>query len=156
LPRLSGTGADEIPARPRSGGRSSRERSALRALRALLIELAAAKHRLFEASRALRAVERRLRAPSWDAREPFMARRGRTLCDESTAGFARALDALNALLVRVTARMQADRVFAPGEARSPGTRRLLVEIRQELRYLQRAFDGGSLLLATALERFGGG
>ena len=147
MARLIGAGGD--------GARSSRERSAVRALRALLIELVEAKQGLVEASRALRAVERRLRAPSWDVREPFMARRGRVLCDESAACFARALDALNALLVRVTARMHADRAFAPGEPRSPRTRRLLVQIRQELRYLQRAFDGGSILLATALERFGG-
>jgi hypothetical protein len=69
--------------------------------------------------------------------------------------FSRALDGLHALLVTVTEHTQP---AAPGQGalpRGPRARRLLAEIRQELRYLQRAFDGGSLLLASALETFGG-
>ena len=100
-------------------------------------------------SEGLRAVESRLRSPSWDVCEPFMARRGRALRDEATVRFARALYALHALLAGLTDTSVAD---ARGP-RSPVARRLLAQIRQELRYLQRAFDGGSLLLANALETY---
>jgi hypothetical protein len=121
----------------------------------LLAELAAAKHELVVATEALRAVEGRLRSPSWDAREPFMARRGRALHREATQRFGRALDGLHALLVSVNQRLpRATAGGASAQPRGPRARRLLAQIRQQLRYLQRAFDGGSMLLASALASFG--
>jgi hypothetical protein len=125
----------------------------LLALREALERLVLARSLLGGASEALRAVERRLHASTWDAREPFMARRGRALCAEATGRFARVLDTQHALLASVTADA------LPGGAlrspRSPRTRRLLVEIRHELRGLQLAFDGGSMLLARAIDTFDG-
>jgi hypothetical protein len=125
----------------------------LRGLREALDRLVAAKANLGGASEALRAVEHRVSAPSWDVREPFMARRGRALRAEATARFASALDALHTLLATVTAHALPEGALRA--SRSPRARRLLVEIRHELRCLQRAFDGGSLLLARALDAFGG-
>jgi hypothetical protein len=122
-----------------------------RVLRQVLERLAVAKQGLRAESEALRAVEARLLAPWWDVREPFMARRGQSLRSEATRRFGRALDGLHAILACLTAE---DALPERPGPRSPRTRRLLAEIRQELRSMQRAFAGGSLLLAAALDAFG--
>jgi hypothetical protein len=141
----------------RAGSGSRVTGAAAGALRQVLEQLSVAKRELRAASEALRAVEGRLRSPFWDLRAPFMARRGRALHDEATLRFSRALDGLHALLVSVTERTLPGSGGGGGSAppRGPRVRRLLAEIRQELRSMQRAFDGGSLLLASALETFGG-
>jgi hypothetical protein len=120
----------------------------------VLAELVAAKQELATTAHALRAVEARLRSPSWDARESFMARRGRALHGEATQRFGQALDRLHALLVSVNERLPPGAPAPAGQPRSPRARRLMAQIRQQLRYLQRAFDGGSMLLASALASFG--
>jgi hypothetical protein len=127
-------------------GRRPAAAASSRVLQRILDELATAKTSLAAASDVLRSVDARVR--SWDLREPFLARRGLMLRDEAATRFAQALDALHELLVRL-----ADRSLAPAFAsrlRAPRTRTLQVKIRQELRYLQRAFDGGSLLLARTM------
>jgi hypothetical protein len=118
-----------------------------RLLEGVLGELAVAKAGLAAASDLLRGIDARVR--TWDLTEPFQARRGRALREETAALFARALDVLHELLVRL-----ADRSLAPAfvsRLSAPRKRRLQAKIRQELRYLQRAFDGGSLLLARTLD-----
>jgi hypothetical protein len=121
-------------------------------LQGILDELETAKARLLAVTEGLRAIDTRV--GSWDQREAFMARRGLMLREEATEQFACALDALHELLVRL-----ADRSLGPAFASrlsAPRTRKLQAKIRQELRYLQRAFDGGSLLLAKTLRSFGAG
>jgi hypothetical protein len=118
-------------------------------LRRILDELGAAKARLLEESTALREIEARVRA--WDLREVFQARRGHALRAEGTDRFANALAGLEELLTRL-ARGEAAGLRRP-RPWGGRTRPLLVEIHTELRYLQRAFDGGSLLLAGALASF---
>jgi hypothetical protein len=125
-------------------------RPSSRVLEAILDELATAKANLMTATEALRAVDTRVRG--WDLCEAFMARRGTVLRDEATTQFAHALDALHGLLVRLADR-SLGATFAT-RLSAPGKRRLEAKIRQELRYLQRAFDGGSLLLARTLRSFG--
>src|SRR5262249_54283961 len=122
-----------------------------RALQTLLDELGAARAMLDEATAAMRDVDARVR--SWDRAKPkgFLARRARVLHDEATTRFARSLDGLHALLVRL-----ADKSLGPAlssRLRAPRTRRMQARIRQELRGLQRAFDGGGALLARSIETF---
>ena len=124
---------------------------ALGSLRQLLDDLGVAKRRLLVATEALRDIDTRVRA--WDLSELFQARRSRLLRREVAVRFGEALDGLQALLVRLSdanANLRAAPRALPGGVRH---RRLLVAIRSELRYLQRAFDGGNLLLASALARF---
>jgi hypothetical protein len=130
---------------PPSGGRHP----ATTALQRLLEELGAAKRRLLDETAALREVDRRVGA--WDLRQAFQARRGHALHTEAAGRFADALDLLEGLLLRLSH----DDLGAALRAqhRGPRARRLLVEICSELRYLQRAFDGGNLLLASALATF---
>ena len=118
-------------------------------LQELLGELGVAKRRLLSETAALRAVDARVRA--WDLGEAFLARRSHTLRTEATVRFGQALDGLHELLLRLSETNLRDASGAP--PRRVGSRRLLVEIRNELRYLQRAFDGGSLLLASTLASF---
>jgi hypothetical protein len=115
----------------------------------VLDELQAAKSAVDGAAAVLRGVDARVR--SWDRSEPgdFLARRGRTLHEEATAGFARALDGLHVLLVRLADRSAASTFSS--RLRSQTTRRLQARVRTQIRSLQRAFDGGSALLARALE-----
>jgi hypothetical protein len=125
-----------------------------RALQKLLDELGAARAMLDEATQAMRAVDTRIR--SWDRAEArgFLARRGRVLHDEATTRFARSLDGLHAMLVRLADR--GDSMWGralSSRLRAPRTRRLQARIRQELRGLQRAFDGGGALLARSIETF---
>lgn len=120
-----------------------------RALRLLLIELGEAKRRLLGETEALRAIEARVR--DWDLTEAFQARRGHALRIEATVRFSGALDDLHELLARMSDARQAPALAT--RPLSPRRRRLLAEIRSELRYLQRAFDGGNLLLANMLETF---
>lgn len=141
---------------PRDGITRSREAvgsadsaTSPKALRLLLGELGSAKRRLFDETEALRDIETRVRG--WDLSEAFQARRGQSLRIDAAIRFGRALDDLHELLVRMSDVRLAP-TFAPRPA-SSSRRRLLAEIRSELRYLQRAFDGGNLLLATALESF---
>ena len=94
-----------------------------------------------------------VRVRAWDRAQPkgFLARRARALHDEATTRFARSLDGLHALLVRL-----ADKSLGPAlssRLRAPRTRRMQARIRQELRGLQRAFDGGGALLARSIETF---
>ena len=120
-----------------------------RALRLLLGELGEANRRLLGETEALRAIEARVR--DWDLGQAFQARRGHALRVEATVRFSGALDDLHELLARLF-----DGRLSPALAErpvSPRRRRLLAEIRSELRYLQRAFDGGNLLLANTLETF---
>jgi hypothetical protein len=122
-----------------------------RALQTLLDELGAARALLDDATQAMRAVDARVR--SWDRAEArgFLARRARVLHDEATTRFARSLDGLHGLLVRL-----ADKSVTPAlssRLRAPRTRRLQARIRQELRGLHRAFDGGGALLARSIETF---
>jgi hypothetical protein len=127
---------------------SRRPAATSQTLQQLLDELGVAKQRLLGETAALRAVDTRVR--SWDLSEPFLARRSHALRAEATHRFGEALDALHVLLERLS-----DTPFegmAPTAPRGARSRRLLVEIRSQLRYLQRAFDGGSLLLASALAR----
>jgi hypothetical protein len=145
------TGA-RAAAKASSAPRRPPRSSSSRVLQGILDELETAKASLLAATEVLRTVDIRVRA--WDQREAFMARRGLALREEAATRFAHALDALHGLLVRL-----ADRgLGAAFGARltAPGTRRLQAKIRQELRYLQRAFDGGSLLLAKTLRSFGAG
>jgi len=142
-PRLRLTKGPGAPAVTAAAGRTTaaaRERE----LREFLARLGAAKQGLLDATAALRAVDGRVRL--WDLGEPFMARRGHALRAEATARFGRALDQLHGLLQHLEAAPRA----LPRRGQS---RRLLIQIRSELRYLQRAFDGGSLLLARALDSF---
>ena len=128
---------------PEEGARGART------LRLLLGELGDAKHRLLIETDALREIEFRVRG--WDLAEPFQARRGHALRVEATVRFSAALDDLHDLLARLSeARLSPTFVARPI---SPRRRRLLAEIRNQLRYLQRAFDGGNLLLANTLESF---
>ena len=140
---------------PRDGGRTRPATASAdggappRALRQLLAELGAAKRRLFDETEVLRDIEARVRG--WDMSESFQARRGQALRIAAAMRFGRALDDLHGLLVRM-----ADARMGPAFTARPTSssrRRLVAEIRNELRYLQRAFDGGNLLLATALESF---
>ncbi|HEX3697800.1 MAG TPA: hypothetical protein VH374_20670 [Polyangia bacterium] len=141
--RDGGTGKRLSASVPEAGARGSRT------LRLLLGELGAAKHRLLVETEALRDIETRVRG--WDLSEAFQARRGHTLRVEATVRFSGALDELHDLLARLSdARLSPAFALRPI---SPGRRRLLTEIRSELRYLQRAFDGGNLLLANTLETF---
>jgi hypothetical protein len=118
-------------------------------LRLLLGELGEAKHRLLVETEVLRDVETRVR--DWDLSEAFQARRGHALRLEATVRFSGALDDLHALLARLSdTRLAATLTTRPVSA---SKRRLLADIRSELRYLQRAFDGGNLLLANTLETF---
>jgi hypothetical protein len=119
-------------------------------LERLLGELGGAKQRLLTETAAWREVDRRVR--DWDVREAFQARRSHALCTKAALRFADALDGLEALLLKLSSQ---DDLGATLRARPRGarTRRLQVEICSELRYLQRAFDGGNLLLASALARF---
>jgi hypothetical protein len=135
--------------RPSSAGGSRPAAGTPDLLQQLLDELGLAKQRLLGETEALRAVDARVR--SWDLGEAFLARRSRALRAEATVRFGEALDSLHLLLLRLseTNLRVAPRVLA-GRA---GTRRLLIAIRNELRYLQRAFDGGSLLLASTLASF---
>jgi hypothetical protein len=120
-----------------------------RTLRLLLGELGEAKHRLLVETEVLRDVETRVR--DWDLSEAFQARRGHALRLEATVRFSGALDDLHALLARLSdTRLAATLTTRPVSA---SKRRLLADIRSELRYLQRAFDGGNLLLANTLETF---
>jgi hypothetical protein len=120
-------------------------------LRQLLGDLGAAKRRLLAATEALRDVDTRVRA--WDLSELFLARRSHLLRREVAVRFGEALDGLQALLIRLPD--ASTNVHVAPRAMSGGARnrRLLVAIRGELRYLQRAFDGGNLLLASALATF---
>ena len=118
-------------------------------LRRLLDELGVAKGRLLTETAALREIDQRVRA--WDLSQPFQARRGLALRARAAVRFAEALDALEALLGRLAREHLGGAPWT--RPRSPRTRRLLLEIHAELRYLQRAFDGGSLLLANALASF---
>jgi hypothetical protein len=120
------------------------EAARLRDLREMLERLGAAKQSLLDATAALRAVDGRVRL--WDLAQPFMARRSHALRAEATARFGGALGELHVLLQHLEATPRA----LPRRGQS---RRLLIQIRSELRYLQRAFDGGSLLLARALDSF---
>ena len=136
---------------PTAGGPDPGGRAGIdgRALRLLLGELGEAKRRLLGETEALRAIETRVR--EWDLAQPFQARRGRALRAEATVRFSDALDDLHDLLARLSdARRPPALVARPI---SPRRRRLLAAIRSELLYLQRAFDGGSLLLANTLETF---
>jgi hypothetical protein len=117
-------------------------------LRQVLEQLSAAKQLLLKETEALRVVDTRVR--SWDLSEPFLARRSHALRAEATARFGEALDRLHDLLLRVSD----GGLGGKSPARSSQSRKLMVEIRNELRYLQRAFDGGSVLLASTLETFG--
>jgi hypothetical protein len=137
--RLPAAGGPELGARAGGDGR---------ALRLLLGELGEAKRRLLGETEALRAIETRVR--EWDLSQPFQARRGRTLRVEATVRFSEALDDLHELLAGLSDTRSPARGARP---LSPRRRRLLAAIRGELRYLQRAFDGGSLLLANTLETF---
>jgi hypothetical protein len=118
-------------------------------LQKLLQALGGAKRRLLTETAALREVESRVR--DWDAREAFQARRGQVLRSEAALRFSQALDGLEGLLRRLSH----DDLGVALRTRPRGARarRLLVEICCELRYLQRAFDGGNLLLAGALATF---
>jgi hypothetical protein len=151
------TGVD----RPRAGARGPKGTDkagarrpplpSTRALRAILDELDGARETLRGATEALRAVDARVR--SWDRAEDFLARRAHALHDEATAEFARALDGLHALLVRL-----ADQSLGPAfssRLRAPATRRLQARVRQELRALQRAFEGGGALLGRTLAALDG-
>jgi hypothetical protein len=134
-----------------SAGTRKPPRSSARALRGLLGELAAAKAAHATATEALRTVDARVR--SWDRSEAdgFLARRAYALHDEATTRFAKSLDELHALLVRL-----ADRSLAPAfssRLRAAGTRRLQAEVHRELRGLQRAFHGGGALLSRTLQAF---
>jgi hypothetical protein len=125
-----------------------------RALQTLLDELGAARAMLDDATQVMRAIDARIR--SWDRTDErgFLARRGRVLHDEATTRFARSLDGLHGMLVRLADR--GDRTWGPAlstRLRAPRTRRLQARIRQELRGLQRAFDGGGALLARSIETF---
>jgi hypothetical protein len=124
-----------------------------RALQMLLEELGAARAMLDDAMAALRAVDARL--GSWDRSGAdgcqFLARRARALHDEATTRFARSLEGLHGLLVRL-----ADRSAGPAfsaRLRSPATRRLQARVRQQLRTLHRAFDGGGALLSRSIATF---
>jgi hypothetical protein len=88
-----------------------------------------------------------------DLGELFLARRSHLLRREVAVRFGEALDGLQALLIRLPD--ASTNVHVAPRAMSGGARnrRLLVAIRGELRYLQRAFDGGNLLLASALATF---
>ncbi len=141
--RNGGTGRQLPTAGLEAGARGART------LRLLLGELGEAKLRLLVETEALRDIESRVRG--WDLAEPFQARRGHSLRVEATLRFSGALDDLHDLLVRLSdARLSPAFTTRPI---SPRRRRLLAEIRSELRYLQRAFDGGNLLLANTLETF---
>ena len=143
--RASGTGGRLSAAgtRPEAGAQGTRT------LRALLGQLGEAKQRLQAETEVLRNVEGRVRG--WDLAEAFQARRGHALRVEATVRFSGALDDLHGLLARLSdARLSSTLMSRPV---SSGKRRLLAEIRSELRYLQRAFDGGNLLLASTLESF---
>jgi hypothetical protein len=113
----------------------------------VLQQLSAAKQLLLAETEALRAIDSRVR--SWDLSEPFLARRSHALRAEATARFGHALDRLHDLLLQVSE----GRLFAKPSVQSQRSRKLMIEIRNELRYLQRAFDGGSVLLAATLETF---
>jgi hypothetical protein len=132
--------------RPGARSKSAAPRSSTLGLRRLLDELGAAKSRLHAETAALREIDRRV--CDWDLRQPFQARRGRALRSQAAVRFADELGGLQVLLARLSREDVAP--FLRARPRSPGTRRLLVAIHTELRYLQRAFDGGSLLLAHAL------
>ena len=151
--------------RPRAGARARKANGVAatdrrpplpssRALQTLLDELGAARALLDEATAAMRAVDERVR--SWDRGEPdgFLARRARVLHDEATTRFARSLDGLHRMLVRLADR--GDRTLSlalSSRLRAPSRRRLQARIRQELRGLQRAFDGGGALLARTVQAF---
>jgi hypothetical protein len=124
-------------------------------LQTLLDELGAARAALDAATAALRSVDVRVR--SWDRDEPFQARRARALHDEATTRFARSLDELHGLLVRLSDRGNPSNPFLgpafSSRLRAPRSRRLQARIRQELRGLQRAFDGGGALLARTIQTF---
>jgi hypothetical protein len=138
------TGAETRPGARKNA--APRHRPSTIGLRRLLDELGAAKHRLLAETSALRVIDRRV--CDWDMGEPFQARRGRALRSTAALRFADELTRLELLLARLAREDLAAVLRA--RPRSPGTRRLLVGIYTELRYLQRAFDGGSLLLAHAL------
>ena len=131
------------PRRPRaSDGTTGGAAPATRRLQRVLDDLGAAKQRLLDATAAMRVVDGRVRL--WDLSEPFQARRSHALRAEVTVSFGAALEQLHALLQRLP-----EDSLGAGPRRTRD-RRLLAEIRGQLRYLQRAFDGGSLLLARAL------
>ncbi|HVR61264.1 MAG TPA: hypothetical protein VMU50_05160 [Polyangia bacterium] len=140
--RLPAAGGPESGAGLGAGGEG-------RVLRLLLGELGEAKRRLLGETEALRVIETRVR--EWDLSQPFQARRGRALRVEATVRFSDALDDLHELLARLSDGRQSPALAA--SPLSPRRRRLLAAIRSELRYLQRAFDGGNLLLANTLETF---
>ncbi len=139
------TGAETRPG-ARSKNAAPRPQPATVGMRRLLDELGAAKRRLHTETAALRDIDRRV--CTWDLCETFQARRGRALRSTAASRFADELGRLELLLTRLAREDLAAVLRA--RPRSPGTRRLLVGIYTELRYLQRAFDGGSLLLAHAL------
>jgi hypothetical protein len=145
--------------RPRAGARGAKSKEggrrpalrSTRALRAILDEVDAARDTLRVASEALRAVDARVRA--WDRTETFLARRALVLHDEATMRFAQALDGLHALLVRLSD--QSNGPAFSSRLRAPATRRLQARVRQELRALQRAFEGGGALLGRTLDALDG-
>lgn len=133
----------------RAAGTPNNDAPEGRLLRLLLGELGEAKRRLLGETERLRAIEARVR--DWDLGQVFQARRGRALRLEATVRFSGALGDLHVLLARLS-----DARRSPALAARPLSRRrrvLLAAIRSELRYLQRAFDGGNLLLANTLETF---
>jgi hypothetical protein len=71
--------------------------------------------------------------------------------DEATTRFARSLDDLHALLVRLADRSLSSTFSS--RLRAAGARRLQAQVHRELRSLQRAFQGGGALLSRTLQSF---